>query len=77
MTNTTNIVANESNFIEIMGKMSPFVVLALAKNITSRLDDLAIDGDDGYWLEKPYKFPEYWIPAINGTLEDDDLEIER
>jgi hypothetical protein len=33
--------------------------------------------NDGYWLEKPWKFPHYWVPALNGTLEDDDLDPEE
>jgi hypothetical protein len=32
--------------------------------------------NDGYWLEKPRKYPEYWIPALNGTLDESYLELE-
>lgn len=76
--NNTKVVANESNYLDLLRIMSPFVVLQHASNIASRLRDLRYyaDGDDGYWMEKPHKFPEFWIPAINGTLEDSDFEEE-
>lgn len=76
MTTNINPVATEDNYLQLLGAMNSFTALTLARDITVRLDELGIDGDGGYWLEKPHKFPEYWIPAINGTLDEDDLEIE-
>jgi hypothetical protein len=74
---TITIVADTENFMMLLEHMSPFVVLKHGANIASRLQELNYypDGDDYYWMEKPYKFPEFWIPAINGTLHEDDLEI--
>lgn len=74
MTDKTEVVADESNYLEILSTMDTFVALNLARSIDSRLEELLLDGDGGYWLEKPWKFPHYWIPAINGTLEEDELE---
>lgn len=78
-TENTRVVANADNYLELMSKMSPFVVLAHACNIAGRLNDLRyyVDGDDFYWMEKPHKFPEFWVAAINGTLEENDFEEEE
>lgn len=73
---TATIAATADNYLELLGHMSPFVVLQHAANIANRLQELNYypDGDDFYWMEKPYKFPEFWVPAINGTLDEDELE---
>lgn len=80
MNNSNNtVVATKDNYLELMSIMSPFVVLAHARNIAGRLDDLRyyVDSDDFYWMEKPHKFPEFWVAAINGTLEENDFEEEE
>ena len=66
--------ATPSNFVELMEGMSVMEVLTRASEIHARLTELDIDGDGGYWLEKPWKFPEYWVPALNGTILEADLE---
>lgn len=68
-------LATPDNYLELMDALSVREVLNLARDITSRLNQLYED-NDGYWLEKPWKFPHYWVPALNGTLEDDDLDPE-
>jgi hypothetical protein len=70
---TQQTLATEDNFVELLGGLSPFTALELARSIASKLRQEAADDDDGYWLEKPWKFAEYWVPAINGTLEDADF----
>ena len=69
-------LATPDNYLELMDALSVREVLNLARDITSRLNQLHED-NDGYWLEKPWKFPNYWVPALNGTLEDDYLEFEE
>lgn len=68
--------ATPDNYLELMDALSVREALDLARGIASRLRELHHD-DDGYWLEKPWKFPHYWVPALNGTLEDADLEPEE
>jgi len=79
--NNSNIpvVATEENYLEILNSMSPLLALAYARNIASRLSELRYypDGDDCYWMEKPHKFPEFWVHAINGTLDDTEFEEEE
>ena len=77
--NNTKVVATKDNYLELISIMSPFVVLAHARNIAGHLNDLRyyVDGDDFYWMEKPHKFPEFWVAAINGTLEENDFEEEE
>jgi hypothetical protein len=76
MPTTVNRVADEDNYLEILSTMNSLNALAFARDIIFRLEELNIDGDNGYWLEKPHKFPEYWIPALNGTLDETDFEVE-
>lgn len=71
---TAALVATPENFIQIMDGLNAYDALNYAQSIQRRLEDLNIDGDRGYWMEKPWKFPEYWVPALNGTLDEDDLE---
>lgn len=80
MNNSNNkVVATKDNYLDLLSNMSPFVALAHACNIASHLRDINyyVDGDDLYWMEKPHKFPEFWVAAINGTLEDSDFEEEE
>lgn len=65
--------ATPDNYLELMDALSVHEALDLARGIARRLRELRHD-DDGYWLEKPWKFPHYWVPALNGTLDDDYLE---
>jgi hypothetical protein len=73
MDTAQQITATEDNFVELLGGLSPFTALELARSIASKLRQEDADADDGYWLEKPWKFPEFWVPAINGTLEEADF----
>jgi hypothetical protein len=66
---TKEVKATPENYLELIEALSVGEVLELASRILTRLLELNL-GDDSYWLEKPWKFPEYWIPALNGTLED-------
>lgn len=63
------VKATPDNYLELMGALSVEKALQLACSIANRLQALNLD-DDNYWLEKPWKFPEYWVAALNGTLED-------
>ena len=63
------VKATPENYLELLDSLSAGEALNLASHILTRLLELNL-GDDSYWLEKPWKFPEYWIPALNGTLED-------
>lgn len=78
MTTTDTVIATVDNYLEILGKMPAVKALQLASQLVHRLHELNYypAGDDGYWLEKPHKFPEFWIPAINGTLDEDALETD-
>jgi hypothetical protein len=69
------VKATPENYLELMDALSVREVLGLASAITGRLVELKIE-NDGYWLEKPSKFSEYWIPALNGTLDESYLEVE-
>lgn len=73
---TKEVKATPENYLELMNALSAGEVLHLARAVLARLLELKLV-DDAYWLEKPHKFPHYWIPALNGTLEDDDLEPEE
>ncbi len=73
---TKEVKATPENYLELLDALSVREALGLARSIQFRLRELH-EADDDYWLEKPHKFPHYWIPALNGTLEDDDLEPEE
>jgi hypothetical protein len=66
---TKEVKATPENYLELLEALSVREVLELASNILTRLIELNL-ADESYWLEKPYKFPEYWVPALNGTLDD-------
>jgi hypothetical protein len=66
---TKEVRATQENYLELIEALSVGKVLELASNILTRLIELNL-ADESYWLEKPHKFPEYWIPALNGTLDD-------
>jgi hypothetical protein len=66
---TKEVKATPENYLELMSALSVEKALQLACSIANRLQELNLD-DDNYWLEKPHKFPEYWVPALNGTLDD-------
>lgn len=66
---TTEVKATPANYLELMDALSAGEVLQLARAILTRLLELNLV-DDAYWLEKPHKFAEYWVPALNGTLDD-------
>jgi hypothetical protein len=72
---TKEVRATPENYLELMDALSVREILELASAITIRLVELKIE-NDGYWLEKPRKYPEYWIPALNGTLDESYLELE-
>lgn len=63
------VKATPENYLELIEALSAREVLNLASAIARRLIELNLL-DDVDWLEKPSKFSEYWIPALNGTLED-------
>lgn len=67
------VEATPENYLELMEALSSQEALNLARSIIFRLKELHED-DDTYWMEKPWKFPEYWVPALNGTLEDFDFD---
>jgi hypothetical protein len=66
---TKEVKATPENYLELMDALSAREVLNLASAIARRLIELNLL-DDADWLEKPSKFSEYWIPALNGTLDD-------
>lgn len=66
---TKEVKATPENYLELIDALSVREALELASHIANRLQELNLD-DDSYWLEKPHKFPEYWVPALNGTLEE-------
>jgi hypothetical protein len=70
------VKATPENYLELIEALSVQEALNLASSINFRLRELH-EEDDGYWMEKPWKFPHYWIPALNGTLEEDYLEPEE
>ena len=73
---TEEVKATQENYLELLEALSVREALEVASGITNRLADLKVD-NDGYWLEKPWKFPEYWVPALNGVIDDSDLEPEE
>ena len=66
---TKEVKATPENYLELLEALSVREALQLARNIANRLQELNL-GDDNYWLEKPHKFPDLWVPALNGTLDD-------
>ncbi len=58
---------NEANFLEKIDSLGSLELLDL---VATMLGDFAAEYEtfDPYILEKPWKYPEIWIPALNGEL---------
>lgn len=58
---------NEANFLEKIDSLGSLELLDL---VATMLGDFAAEYEtfDPYILEKPWKYPEIWIPALNGDL---------
>ena len=72
---TKEVIATPDNYLEILDSKAPKEVLELVCGIAYelKLRDLGYYSDNPselYWCEKPWKFPEFWIPALNGDSEN-------
>ncbi len=67
---------NETNYLEHLDTLPTGEVLELASVIAEWSHDLGIayKNELSYIFEKPHKFPEIWVPAINGDLMEFDEE---
>jgi hypothetical protein len=69
---------NETNYLEYLDTLSAMGVLEIVSTIVSWADEThsSYRGELDYIFEKPHKFPEIFVPAINGDLpEFRDSEI--
>jgi hypothetical protein len=64
----SNQVADKDNYLSILDEKSAIETLELVRSILFQLKWAGIKLDDG-WLEKPWRWEEVWIPALNGNLE--------
>ena len=58
----------QDNFCEAIDKLAPIDVLETVSAILWQLNDQGIDLDRG-WLEKPWRWAEVWVPALNNEPE--------
>ncbi len=58
---------NEDNFLDALDALDTMELLDL---VATMLGDFAAEHEtfDPYILEKPWKYPEIWVPALNGDL---------
>lgn len=64
----TETVTTE-NYLEILDSLSAMETLELAYQIIEYHNDNYLKFQTQI-LEKPWKWSEYWVPALNGTLWD-------
>ena len=60
--------ATEENYLDILDSMTCMETLELIAEIISYFED-DHEKFDTYILEKPHKYPEIYVPALNGELE--------
>ena len=60
--------ATEENYRDILDSMNCMQTLELVAEIISYFED-DHENFDTYILEKPHKYPEVYVPALNGELE--------
>lgn len=60
--------ATEGNYLEILDTLNCMETLELVAEIMFYFED-EHETFDRYMLEKPHKFPEVYVPALNGELE--------
>lgn len=64
----TNLTATEDNYLDILDSMNCMETLGLIHGIMYAFE-LEHETFDIYALEKPWKFPEIYVPALNGELD--------
>lgn len=64
----------EENFLEKFDQMSALEAFHLAHYIMWCYEEESVTFDP-YLLEKPWKYPEIIVPAMNGELDDKVSEI--
>lgn len=60
--------ATEENYLDIMDSMTCMETLELVSDIMFCFEN-DFEIFDRYMLEKPHKYPEVYVPALNGELE--------
>ena len=73
---------NETNYLEYLDTLSAKEVLEIVRTIVSWADETnsSYRGELDYIFEKPHKFPEIFVPAINGDIDefsDEDISTLR
>lgn len=66
-------VVTDKNYLEVLDTKSAMEVLDLVTDILRDAKDKGKKVDDGVF-EKPWHWPEVWVPALNGTLEEFDSD---
>lgn len=64
----------EDNYLEVFDQLSPKRVFELANYIVWCYKMEWVEVDE-YLFEKPWKYPEIMVPAMNGDLEGRVTEI--
>lgn len=64
----TNEKATEDNYLDILDSMNCMEALELVHGIMFAFEQ-EYQTFDIYALEKPWKFPEIYVPALNGELD--------
>ena len=66
------ITATKDNYLDVLDSLSAMETLELAETIFTAYDN-SYTKFDSYVLEKPWKFPEVYVPALNGELDHTTL----
>ena len=71
--------ANKYNFDRLIDEMGPWEVLRVAAYIVDELakHDLVARFDIEEIISRPTKWREFWVPALNGNLHDQDDTAEQ
>lgn len=70
---TKEVTATPENYLDLLDSKTPAEVLNLVATIHGELrlhGGFEEDVAELYWCEKPWKYPEFWIPAINDDWEN-------
>ena len=70
---TKEVIATPANYLDLLDSKTAKEVLDLVADLHGELrlhGGYAGDVAELYWCEKPWKYPEFWIPALNNDWEN-------